>query len=74
VTIALAAKKTKSFKSFSGTTMVLSDDAGGADTSVEIAPNATVTLDGNNVSMDKLRAGDTVQSSGNPATSITATR
>ena len=64
----------KKFKSFAGSTLVLSDDAGGPDASVPVAPNATVTLDGNNVAMDKLRAGDTVQTSGNPATSVTATR
>lgn len=61
------------FKSFSGNTLVLSHD-GDPETSHEVAPDATVTLNGKAAKMADLKVGDTVALSGDPATSVSATR
>lgn len=62
---------TGTFKAFDAatSTMTFADD-----TDHKIAPGATVTLNGKPSALGSLKAGDTVSLSGDPATSVSATR
>jgi hypothetical protein len=57
------------FESLSGTVINFADG-----TSHSTAPKCTVTLNGKAAKLDDLQKGDTVSLSGNPATSVAATR
>lgn len=61
------------FASVSGNTVTLSHD-GKPDTTHSVAPNATVTLNGDASKLADLKAGDEVNLSGDPATSVSARR
>ena len=64
----------KKLKLIDGTTLHLSEEAP-ADVQVAVAPNATITLNGQKVGLSDLRPGDVIQpSSGNPVTQVVASR
>lgn len=58
--------------SVSGNTLTVEEN--GKQSQKNIAQNATVTINGNAGKLSDLQAGDTVSLSGNPATSVSATR
>ena len=64
----------KKLKSINGNTLVLTEPAPD-DESVQVAPNANITLNGQKVALSNLKAGDVIQPSGeNPVMSIVASR
>lgn len=65
--------KKGTLRSVSGNTLEVADDDGNT-ASHSVAPNATVTLDGKKATLADLKAGDSVTLTGDPATSVTATR
>lgn len=60
-------------KSVSGNSLVLTL-SDGSDSTRSVAPGAAVTLDGKSALLADLKAGDTVTLSGDPASSVSATR
>lgn len=60
-------------KSVSGNSIVVEDSDGNKRT-VSVSKEATVTLDGKASKLSELKAGDGVEVSGDPATSVSATR
>lgn len=60
-------------KSVSGSTLELDHGDGTMDT-YDVAPGVSVTLNGKPSSLDKLQPGDVCTLSGDPATSVAATR
>lgn len=56
-------------KSVLGDTITFDDDS-----THTVAPNAAVTLNGKTAKLADLKAGDNVSLSGNPATSVSASR
>lgn len=62
------------FVSLKGNTVTLSHGGNKPDTTHSVKADATVTLNGATAKLTDLLAGDHVDISGDPATSVTATR
>lgn len=60
-------------KSVSNNTLHFTDN-NGDDQSVSVVNNVSVTLNGKSSKLADLKAGDAIQVSGDPATSVSATR